>query len=63
MEKQRDQQRETEEIRSTPVKQEENAKPRSGAFNEPGPETQKSTTNAEEADLEQERKEAMTERD
>jgi hypothetical protein len=37
--------------------------PRSGAFNEPNIRDEKSTTNIEEANLEQERKEAMTERD
>jgi hypothetical protein len=38
--------------------------PRSGAFNEPDRKEEKSTANVEqEADLEQERKEAMTERD
>ena len=45
-----------------PVKQEE-TKQRSSAFNEPAPGNEKSTSNAEEADLEQERKDAMTERD
>lgn len=34
-----------------PVKQEE-TRPRSSAFNEPGPENEKSTMNSEEADLE-----------
>lgn len=47
---------------SQPVKQEEK-KPHSSAFNEPKPDNQKSTMNSEEADLEQERKDAMTERD
>ena len=46
----------------TQEKQEE-SKPRTSAFNEPGPEIQKSTSNTEAADLEQERKDAMTERD
>lgn len=36
---------------------------RSSAFREPKEQDQKSTVNREEADLEQERKEAMTERD
>ncbi len=45
-----------------PVKQEE-ARQRSSAFNEPAPGNEKSTSNSEEADMEQERKEAMTERD
>ncbi|MGZ5287260.1 MAG: hypothetical protein ACXWB9_08755 [Flavisolibacter sp.] len=38
-------------------------KPRSSAFNEQAPGDEKSTSNIEEADLEQERKDAMTERD
>lgn len=39
-------------------------KPRSGAFNEPRQHDQKSTVNQEEeADLEQQRKETLTERD
>lgn len=39
-------------------------KPRSGAFNEPNRGDEKSTTNIEEeAELEQQRKDAMTERD
>lgn len=37
--------------------------PRQGAFNEPRDRSEKSTRNAEDANLEQERKEAMTERD
>ena len=35
----------------------------SSAFHEPNPDREKSTINSEEADLEQERKDAMTERD
>ena len=35
----------------------------SSAFREPNPDREKSTINTEEADLEQERKDAMTERD
>jgi hypothetical protein len=45
-----------------PVKQDEK-NPRSSAFNEPVPGNEKSTSNSEEADLEQQRKDAMTERD
>ncbi len=63
MDKDRKQTERGEEIQSSPVTREEENKPRSSAFNEPGPETQKSTSNLENADLEQERKEAMTERD
>lgn len=50
--------REEKESRLTPKEQ------RSSAFNEPKVRDEKSTTNPEEeADLEQERKDAMTERD
>lgn len=43
---------------------EQNQEPRSSPFNEKGQGDEKSTTNAEqEADLEQQRKEALTERD
>ena len=46
-----------------PVQQDQQ-KPRSGAFNEPDRNNEKSTTNIEEeAGMEQERKDAMTERD
>lgn len=42
---------------------EEQKHTRSSAFNEPGNRDKKSTVNIEEANLEQERKEAMRERD
>ena len=41
----------------------EETKQRSSAFNEPKPDAQKSTSNNEESDLEQERKQVSTERD
>ena len=44
-------------------KQPATSKPHSSAFNEQSTKDQKSTTNAEDADLEQTRKEAATERD
>lgn len=63
MDKNKNQNREDQKPSTTePVKQEE-SKQHSSAFNEPNPDTQKSTLNTETADLEQERKDAMTERD
>lgn len=62
MDKDNKQRNEEQPSNVQPVKQEE-PKQRSSAFNEPVPGNEKSTSNSEEADLEQQRKDAMTERD
>lgn len=63
MDKNKDKSREDQKPSTRePVKHDE-TKPRSSAFNEPGPDAQKSTLNTETADMEQDRKDAMTERD
>ena len=62
MKREKEQQKETASPNEHQPKQ-DTGKPRSSAFNETPPGEQKSTSNIEEADMEQERKDAMTERD
>ena len=63
MNQERNNQQDQNKEQNTSNPTEEKTTSRSSAFNEPSPDAQKSNSNIEEADMEQERKEAMTERD
>ena len=58
-----DREKQHEDQQQTPAVQQGEKPQHSSAFNESSPDEQKSNSNTEEADMEQARKEAMTERD